>query len=322
MTTHSEEFTILIGDNSQILNNMLKDMFEENGFEVIQAFEGSECRGLFLRNHPDVALIDARMGKVDGLDVLAFIKQRSPRTIVVVMTAAGSEHLAIQAMKLGADDCIQKPFSSSEVVSNIARLLDARKDSEENVRLRTQLQRRDRYLAQLTTIINEALITTDPKGRIQFMNRAAVKLWGYSSQELSDKDIHFLIRGEASDLLYRDLVKDTIRYGKIEGEFNFRTKDKRVFPGYLSTSVIRENKVLRGIVLVVSDLTRLYDTERRLRQSERLASLGKVVQGIAHEVRNCVTSLGGFALRLMKLRGEDPVVSQYSSGNSVRRRKA
>jgi PAS domain S-box-containing protein len=311
MTTHSEEFKILIGDNSEILNNMLRDMFEENGFDVLQAFEGSECKGLFLRNHPDVALIDARIGKVDGLDVLAFIKQRSPRTIVVVMTGVGSEYLAIQAIKLGADDCIQKPFSSSEVVSLVARLLDARKDSEENFRLRNQLQRRDRYLAQLTTIINEALVTTDPKGRIQFMNRAAVKLWGYSSQELNDKDIHFLIRGEASDLLYRDLVKDTIRYGKIEGEFNFRTKDRRVFPGYLSTSVIRENKVLRGIVLVVSDMTRLYDAERRLRQSERLASLGKVVQGVAHEVRNCVTSLGGFALRLSKLRGEDPVVSQY-----------
>jgi signal transduction histidine kinase len=58
--------------------------------------------------------------------------------------------------------------------------------------------------------------------------------------------------------------------------------------------------------MVVTDLTRLREIERRLQKSEKLASLGRVVEGVAHEVRNCLTSLGGFARRLgMLVKGMD-----------------
>ncbi|MEI7448994.1 MAG: ATP-binding protein [Desulfomonile sp.] len=303
---------ILIVDHSVILNNMLRDVFEENGYEVIQAFDVAECKSSFLRENPDVALIDGRMPKSDGTELLSYIKQRSPRTVAIVMTAAGSEQLALKAMKLGADDCLHKPFGTEEVVGLVAKLLERRRVGEETTKFNTQILRRERYLAQLTSIINEALITTDVNGRIQFINRAASTLWGYSLDELKDKDIHFLIRGEARTLLYRNLVNDTVQKGKIEGEFHFRKKDKGTFPGYLSTSVIKDNQRFKGIVLVVADLSRVYEVERRLKQSEKLASLGKVAEGIAHEVRNTLTSLGGFALRLNKIASHDPNISQYT----------
>ena len=66
-------------------------------------------------------------------------------------------------------------------------------------------------------------------------------------------------------------------------------------------------------MIVVADLTRLYEVERRLKQTEKLASLGKVVEGIAHEVRNCLTSLGGFALRLKKITSDDLACTQYTN---------
>ena len=138
-------------------------------------------------------------------------------------------------------------------------------------------------------IINEALITTNPNGRIEFVNRAAAEMWGYTPEELQGKDLHFLIRGQADTLLHRDIVRDTIKLGKIDGEYLFRKKDKGSFPGYLSTSVIREGNRIRGIVMVVADLTRLREIESRLRQSEKLASLGKVVEGVAHEVTQSAT---------------------------------
>lgn len=312
MNTDIENASILIADDSEILNNMLRDVFEEDGFHVSQAFDGAECKGVFLRQKPDVVLIDVQMPKVDGIEVLRFIKEKSPRTLVIVMTGAGSEQTAVQAMKLGADDYLSKPFGIADVVSLSRKLLERRRAGEENVKLKKKIRRGEKYLAHLTKIINEALITTDPMGKIQFINRAAATLWGYSQEELRGKDIHFLVRGEARTLLYRDLVKDTIRTGKIEGEFHFRKKDKGTFPGYLSTSVIEENGRIRGIVVVVADLSRLYEVERRLKQSEKLASLGKVVEGIAHEVRNCLTSLGGFTLRLRKKTADDATCFNYT----------
>jgi len=312
MTGKNETAKILIGDDSEILNNILRDLFEESGYEVVQAFDGAECKAVFLKENPDVVLIDIQMPKIDGLDVLRYVKERSPRTVVVVMTGAGNERTAVEAMKRGAADYVNKPFSTDEVLDLVKRLLESRRIGEETTKLKDQVRRRDRYLAELTSIINEALITTDAGGKIQFVNRAASELWGYSTEDLRGKDIHFLIRGEAGTLLHRDLVRETLRSGKLEGEFHFRKKDKGTFPGYLSTSVIKENNRVRGIVIVVADLTRLNEVERRLKQSEKLASLGKVVEGVAHEVRNCLTSLGGFTLRLAKLTSEDAACVQYT----------
>lgn len=303
---------ILIADDSEILNNMLKDVFEEHGFEVVQAFDGADCKSAFLRESPDLALIDVQMPKIDGLDALRFVKEKSPQVPVIVMTGVGTADIAVKAMKLGANDYLTKPFLPSEVVTLAKKLLESRRETEETLRLKKKIRESERSLAHLTEIINEGLITTDPAGNIQSVNRAATKLWGYGPGELKGKDIHFLIRGEAQTLLHRNIVKDTIRLGTVEGEFTFRKKDKGVFPGYLSTSVIKDGNRVRGIVVVVADLTRLNEVERRLKQSEKLAALGKVVEGIAHEVRNCLTSLGGFAIRLRKLMAQDPVGDQYT----------
>jgi two-component system, cell cycle sensor histidine kinase and response regulator CckA len=306
-------YKILIADGSVILNNLLRDVFEENAFEVSQAFDGAECKALFLKDQPDVVLVDGRMPRTDCIDVLKYVRQRAPRTVMIITTSEGNEQLALKALKAGADDYLQKPFGNEEVVDVVSRLLERRRVEEENAKLNSQILKRERYLAELTTVINEALITTDVKGRIQFMNRAGSEMWGYSTQELKDKDVHLLVRGEARTLLYRNLVNDTIRKGKLEGEFLFRKKDKGTFPGYLSSSVMKENQRIKGIVFVVADLSRVYEVEARLKQSEKLASLGRVAEGIAHEVRNTLTSLGGFALRLNKSLATEQTLSQYTS---------
>jgi PAS domain S-box-containing protein len=301
-----ENAKILICDDSQILNDLLRDVFEGYGFEVVQACDGYRCKTAFLKETPDISFLDIRMPEADGIEVLRFIKKKSPDALVVMMTGAGSEETAVEAMKLGANDYLNKPFPPGEMVELAARLLERRKSDKETSRLRKEIRRGERYLAHLANIINEALITTNRKGRIEFVNRAAAQMWGYTPEELRGKDLHFLIRGRADALLHRDIVRDTIKLGKLEGEYFFRKKDKTGFPGYLSTSVIREGDRLRGIVMVVADLTRLREIESRLRQSEKLASLGKVVEGVAHEVRNCLTSLGGFAMRLRKRTLGDP----------------
>ncbi len=303
---------ILIAEDSTILNHMLRDVFEENGFEVFQAFNGSDCKTVFVKEKPDIVLIDVHMPRTDGIDALKFIKERSPRTISILMSGAGNAEVAVTAMKSGADDFLNKPFSSEEVVKLANKLLENRRFGEENIKLKRQIRESEKYLAHLTTIINESLITTDPGGKIQFINRAASNMWGYSPEELRNKDFHFLIRSETRSHLSRDLVKDTLRDGKVEGEFYLRRKDNSSFPGYLSTSVIKENDRVNGIVFVVADLTRQHEVERRLKQSEKLASLGSVVEGVAHEVRNSLTSLGGFALRLKNLTADNVTYSKYT----------
>lgn len=312
MSPASSSPKILIAEDSTILNHMLRDVFEENGFEVFQVFNGSDCKTLFIKEKPDLVLIDVHMPRTDGIDALKFIKERSPRTIAILMSGAGNAEVAVSAMKSGADDFLNKPFSSADVVKLAQKLLENRRFGEENIKLKKQIRDSEKYLAHLTTIINEAIITTDSSGKIQFANRSAASLWGYSPEDFRGKDFHFMIRSESGSPLSRDLVKDTLRDGKIEGEFHFRRKDNSSFPGYMTTSVIKQNKRVTGIVFVVADLTRQNEVERRLKRSEKLASLGAVVEGVAHEVRNSLTSLGGFALRLKNLTTDNPTYSKYT----------
>ena len=69
---------ILIAEDSEILNNMLRDVFEEHGFEVFQAFDGFEGKNLLLKESPDVALIDVHMPRIDGFETLRFAKEKLP----------------------------------------------------------------------------------------------------------------------------------------------------------------------------------------------------------------------------------------------------
>jgi PAS domain S-box-containing protein len=303
---------VLICDDSQILNDLLKDVFEVAGFDVAQAFDGLQSKSVFLQEKPDVTFLDVRMPGADGLEVLRFITKKAPWALVVMMTGAGNEGVAVEAMKLGAKEYLSKPFETDQIVSLARRLLQQQEADQETKKLRNEIRRTERYLADLTRIISEAIVTTDSAGRIEFINLAGSTMWGYTEAELLGKDVHLLVRGEARTLLKRNLVKETIKSDRIEGEFQFRKKDGGSFPGYLSTSVIKEGKRTRGIVLVVADLTRLYEAERRLKQSEKLAALGRVVEGIAHEVRNCLTSLGGFATRLRKITAGDLQCDNYT----------
>ena len=102
---------ILIAEDSTILNHMLRDVFEENGFEVFQAFNGSDCKTIFVKEKPDILLIDVHMPRTDGIDALKFVKERSPRTIAILMSGAGNPKIAVSAMKSGADDFLNKPLS-------------------------------------------------------------------------------------------------------------------------------------------------------------------------------------------------------------------
>lgn len=312
MDAKTENPKVLICDDAKILNDLLKDVFETHGFDVIQAFDGHDCKISFLQHNPHITLLDLRMPKADGLDVLAFIRRRSPSSIVVMMTGAGTEETAVEAMKLKADDYLNKPFDMAQVVTLAVRLMEHQKTEQETQRLKKEIRRTEKFLAHLTNIVNEGIVSTDSRGRIEFINGAAARMWGYDLSEIQGEDIHFLIRGEGRVPLSRDLVRETLKEGKVEGEFLFRSKDGYGFPGYMSTSVIREGDRVRGIVVVVADLTRIHEVERRLKQSEKLASLGRVVEGIAHEVRNCLTSLGGFTARLRKLTGDLPQAQDFT----------
>jgi two-component system response regulator HydG len=118
---------ILVVDDQRNMRTTLAMMLRGTGHEVDEAADGNEGRELGSTGAHDVVLTDLRMGGADGLDVLRAIKQAQPMTEVIVMTAYGTIESAVEAMRLGAFDYIQKPFTEEELLIKVAKAVESRK---------------------------------------------------------------------------------------------------------------------------------------------------------------------------------------------------
>lgn len=118
---------ILIAEDHTQTRRILKECLVKAGFEVQDVGSGDEALQAMSESSFDLVMTDMRMpGGTDGLGVLTHTKRRDPFCDVIVMTAHASIENAVEAMKLGASDYLQKPVSLEEVVLKVGRIANNR----------------------------------------------------------------------------------------------------------------------------------------------------------------------------------------------------
>lgn len=163
------------------------------------------------------------------------------------------------------------------------------------------LGRRDiEYYLNLIDVVRDGIICTDLQGRIEFINQRGLVMWGYRDREILGAFLGSLFVEEDQDRCCKSVIKETLKTGKYEGGFLFKTKDGKRFPGYLSSSCLKRDGDPQGVVFVIHDFTEQRKLQRRLMESQKLASLGKLLEGVAHEIRNPIVTLGGYTRRLQR----------------------
>ena len=302
---------ILVVDDTAANQEILKRAFEKGGFQVIQAYDGMAALHMAEKERPALMMLDIMMPKMDGIDVLKRVKIMDPDLLVVMMTAHGSEQIAVEAMKLGADDYLTKPFHPKDVTALADKLIKERAVRLENLKLKEQVERAEGYLAHLVDSVNEAIISTDSNGKILSFNKAAERLWGTQSGNVVGKGIEDLFFKEKNPHYVERILEETKEKETFEGEFLFLKDDGTTFPAHLNTSIVKGEETRRGFVAVVRDLTVERHLQQQLVESQKLASLGKVVEGVAHEVRNPLMSIGGFARRINNQTEEGAPTKRY-----------
>lgn len=130
---------ILIVDDEKSMRDVLAIMLTRAGYAVTEAADGEEAIGHIQKDIFDLVITDLRMPKIDGLDVLKAVKDASPGTVVLMMTAYASPESAVEAMKRGAFDYVTKPFQIDEVQLIIRNALEQRRLSSENTLLKREL---------------------------------------------------------------------------------------------------------------------------------------------------------------------------------------
>jgi len=128
---------ILVVDDEPLKRITLQIELSEQGYEVYEAADALTARRIFESKPIDVVVTDVRMPGMNGLDLLAFLKQTRPDVEVILMTAYATVDTAVLAIKRGAYDYITKPFTTQELLGKLERLFAARTPVESDSEVET-----------------------------------------------------------------------------------------------------------------------------------------------------------------------------------------
>ncbi len=133
---------ILVVDDEQGMRDFLSIMLKKEGYDVVAAENGEHALKAIHAEIYDLVITDVKMPRVDGIEVLRTVKEISPETVVIVITAFATTDTAVQAMKLGAYDYITKPFKVDEIKLIIQKALEKHHLKKENILLRREIAAR------------------------------------------------------------------------------------------------------------------------------------------------------------------------------------
>ncbi len=137
-----ERGRVLLIDDEPILLVTVSDALTKAGYTVQAVKSGQEGLAAFQEGSFDTVLLDMVMPDISGMDVLREIKNLSPQTIIVMVTAYGTIERAVEAMKLGAHDFIAKPFSLDELILKLQNITSFQCLKDENIYLRERLEKK------------------------------------------------------------------------------------------------------------------------------------------------------------------------------------
>jgi DNA-binding NtrC family response regulator len=171
--------TLLIVEDEPAIQLALESLLRKAGYEIVLAGSGDEALAQLQKHVFDLVITDLALGQgPTGLDVLHAVKASRPETPVIMITARGSEKIAVEAMKGGAEDYVPKPFENDEVRVVVRRALD-----------RTRLEREHRFLlARLEREFGMGTIVGSGPGMQRVFETIA---------KVADTDLTVLVRGES-----------------------------------------------------------------------------------------------------------------------------
>ena len=141
--------------------------------------------------------------------------------------------------------------------------------------------------------MRSGLVTTDLRGHIITFNRAAEEITGYRATDVRGNNV-FAIFGDIEKQIEAGLESIRTRTRLPRFDIGCRTADEReIHLGFSVAPLVDEAENSRGYVLTFQDLTEVMELEREVRRQERLAALGKMAAGLAHEIRNPLASMRG-----------------------------
>jgi PAS domain S-box-containing protein len=147
--------------------------------------------------------------------------------------------------------------------------------------------------------IPHGIVLFEPGGQIIFANNFAEQLLGFGAGEWSDSSISCMFLEDDCEIFLPNIIKLTREEGRFEGEALLRDRKNREFFAYITTFLYRGG-AQDVIIAAIQDIGTLKTLQRELMETQRVRSMAKVVDQMAHHIRNPIAAIGGFAARLLR----------------------
>ncbi len=285
---------ILVVDDENRIRNSCHTVLTGEGYAVACAQSGSQGLQMIGQEHFDILLLDLMMPQMSGLDVLPYIKEDHPDTVVIVITGYSTVEHSIEAMKAGAFDFIPKPFSPKKlkvVVSKAIEHMRALKDiAEEKSRMRGLINR-----------LSAGVVATDNRKQVVLANPALRKMMGYHGKHFIGKPVESITdNAKLLDMISQALTMDTDASPELTDEIllnNNSTEQEEVvlnvrcapikdrIGSTLGTiTVLHDITVLKKMDQMKSDFVSLVSHEIRSPMNSVLMQLKVILDGLAGDV--------------------------------------
>lgn len=296
---------ILLIDDEEANVRVLSMSLRSDGHEVVSALSGEEGLEIFSREAPELVLTDIKMPGMDGIEVLQKIKQYQPEAEVIIITGHGDIDNAIEALKFGASDFINKPIRDEVLAVAIQRAQEKLaikrqlKEYTENLEFKVQqatqeVQRKSNFLAKLIRSSNDGIIATDQDLTIVIYNPGAERIFGYGRDEVLNRFRITDLLDEKARRLFAGWPDGTVLGTEFSPmEITLQSKDGLPIPVLFYAAGLSEKEEMVGTVSFFQDLREIKRLEAELLHAERLAAIGQTISGVAHGVKNILHGFKG-----------------------------
>jgi PAS domain S-box-containing protein len=288
---------LLVDDEARFIDS-LNDILGHYNYECVRASTGHQAIDLLKQAHFDVALLDVGLPDMSGLDIVGFINTSRCRTTVIMLTGMNTVETAVQAMKQGAYDFLNKPVNYDLLLRTLDRAV-------KHNRLQKELHESNIRFQTLAEAAWEG-IAIHQNGRLIEANEQFFRMFGYTRKEFKTAGfLEQIMTAKDLETFDRSYFTDTDRNSF---EFTGVRRDQKTFL-IEAKSNIMDYFGRKAHVLIMRDISERIRAEeeklllqKKLATASKLNALGMMAGSVAHDLNNILTAIvsyPGFLLMQM-----------------------